>query len=190
VVTTAVESFGGVDILINNAGVCIAAALEDLTMASFKETLDINLVGVMQGMQAVLPAMRARGKGSIVNISSVAGLQGGNGLGAYGASKWAVRGLTKFAALEFGLYKIRVNTVHPGPVDTPMGNPIGAPRAALDSMAKWLPLRRFAGPEEIAHASLYLASDDAGYVNGAELAVDGGWSAGDYEPALPGGPQR
>jgi 3alpha(or 20beta)-hydroxysteroid dehydrogenase len=190
VVSTALERFGGVDILVNNAGIWNVATLDVLTRANLQEMLDVNVMGVFLGMQAVLPAMRTRGRGSIVNISSVAGLKGCNSLGAYSASKFAVRGLTKAAALEFGLHRIRVNSIHPGPVDTPMSNPTGVPRSVFDAQMGYIPLQRMAGPEEIARASLFLASDEASYVNGAELAVDGGWCAGDYEKALPGGPAR
>jgi 3alpha(or 20beta)-hydroxysteroid dehydrogenase len=185
-VTLARERFGGVDVLVNNAGIWNVAALTELTRANLQEMLDVNLIGVILGMQAVFPVMCDRGGGSIVNISSVAGLQGTNGLAAYSASKWAVRGVTKVAALEFGLHRVRVNSIHPGGVDTPMSNPTAVARSIINSRVPHVPLRRIAGPEEIARASLFLASDDASYVNGAELTVDGGWHAGDYESSQPG----
>ena len=189
-VALATQQFGGVDILVNNAGIWKVAALDGLARSQLEETLQVNVVGIVLGMQAVLPAMRARGGGSIINISSTAGLHGVNGLGAYCASKWAVRGLTKVAAMELGLERIRVNSIHPGGVDTPMSNPTGVARSVLDAYMGHVPLQRIGGPDEIARASLFLASDDASYVNGAELAVDGGWFAGDYEPTQPGGPRR
>jgi len=189
-VGAATAQFGGVDILVNNAGIWKVAALDGLARAELEETLQVNVVGIVLGMQAVLPAMRARGGGSIINISSTAGLHGVNGLGAYCASKWAVRGLTKVAAMELGLHRIRVNSIHPGGVDTPMSNPTGVARSVLDGYMGHVPLQRIGGPEEIARASLFLASDEASYVNGAELAVDGGWIAGDYEATQPGGPAR
>ena len=189
-IDVAVRRFGGVDILINNAGIWRVAAIQDLRKSELLEIFEVNLIGVVLGMQAVLPAMRARGGGSIVNISSLAGLQGMNGSAAYCASKWAVRGVTKVAALEFGLHRIRVNSIHPGGVDTPMSNPTGVPRSAMNVYMQQVPLQRVAGPEEIARASMFLASDEASYVNGAELAVDGGWFAGDFEDLNPGGRKR
>jgi len=189
-VAEATQRFGGVDILVNNAGIWKVAALDGLARAELEETLQVNVVGIVLGIQAVVPAMRARGGGSIVNISSTAGLHGVNGLGAYCASKWAVRGLTKVAAMELGLHRIRVNSIHPGGVDTPMSNPTGIARSVLDGYMRHVPLQRMAGPEEIARASLFLATDEASYVNGAELAVDGGWIAGDYEATQPGAPAR
>lgn len=189
-VAAARDRFGGLDILVNNAGIWNMAALETLSKANLRDMLDVNVVGVVLGMQAVLPAMRDRRGGSIVNISSVAGLHGTNGMGAYCASKWAVRGLTKVAAMEFGPLCIRVNSIHPGGVDTPMSNPTGIGRAVLDGYMAHVPLQRIAGPEEIARASLFLASDEASYVNGAELTVDGGWIAGDYGSSQPGAPKR
>jgi 3alpha(or 20beta)-hydroxysteroid dehydrogenase len=187
-VATACARFGGVDILVNNAGIWNVATLETLKRENLQEMLDVNLFGVVLGMQAVIPSMRERGGGSIVNISSVAGLQGTNGLAAYAASKWAVRGVTKVAAMELGLHGIRVNSIHPGGVDTPMSNPNGIARSVIDGYMKHVPLRRIAGPEEIARMSLFLASDEASYVNGTELVVDGGWAAGDYEMSQPGAP--
>jgi 3alpha(or 20beta)-hydroxysteroid dehydrogenase len=186
----AAEQFGPVSVLVNNAGIWNIAALPVLTRSNLQEILDVNLLGVIFGMQAVFPVMRDRGGGSIINISSVAGLQGTNGLAAYCASKWAVRGVTKVAALEFGPHRIRVNSIQPGGVDTPMSNPAGVARSVLDGLLPHVPLQRMAGPEEIARATLFLASDDSSYVNGAELTVDGGWSAGDYEPSQPGAPPR
>lgn len=187
-VTLAGDRYGGVDALVNNAGIWNVSALPALTRSNLQEMLDVNLIGVILGMQAVFPVMRDRGGGSIINISSVAGLQGTNGLAAYCASKWAVRGVTKVAALEFGPHHIRVNSIHPGGVDTPMSNPTGVTRSVINTLLPHVPLRRIAGPDEIARTSLFLASDDASYVSGAEIAVDGGWHAGDYEPSQPGAP--
>jgi 3alpha(or 20beta)-hydroxysteroid dehydrogenase len=175
------DRFGGLDVLVNNAGIWSMAALVELRRAALQEMLDVNLVGVILGMQAVFPLMRERGGGSIINISSLAGLQGTGGMAAYCASKWAVRGVTKVAALEFGQHRIRVNSIHPGGVDTPMSNPNGIARSVMDGLVPQVPLQRVAVPEEIARVSLFLASDDASYVNGAELSVDGGWHAGNFE---------
>jgi 3alpha(or 20beta)-hydroxysteroid dehydrogenase len=187
-VSAARECSKSVDILVNNAGIWKVATLDTLKREELQEMLDINLLGVILGMQAVMPAMREGGGGSIVNISSVAGLQGTNGLTAYAASKWAVRGVTKVAAMELGPHRIRVNSIHPGGVDTPMSNPNGISRSVMNGFMKHVPLQRVAGPEEIAHMSLFLASDEASYVSGTEMVVDGGWVAGDYEMSQPGAP--
>lgn len=174
VVETVRASHGDVDVLVNNAGVWDAGTLDDLTPAAYRRVIEINQVGVFLGMREVATHMRARGTGSIVNISSNAGLKvnlpnlaGGKAL-AYVASKWAVRGMTRSAALELAPFGVRVNAIFPGPVDTAM---IGG---GHESIAAGLPLRRLATPEEIAHVALFLASDDSAYVNGAEIAADGG----------------
>jgi len=126
------------------------------------------------------PIMKKSGKGSIINISSVDGLRGCNGLTNYTASKWALRGITKCHAYELGTAGIRVNSVHPGGVDTPMGNSAGRPKEEVNQVFKRLPLGRIGDPSEIANVSLFLASDEASYITGAEIAVDGGWTAGDF----------
>ena len=177
------------DILVNNAGIWKVAALDGLARAELEDTFrSTSLNRARHAGGAAGDACSWRG--SIINISSTAGLHGVNGLGAYCASKWAVRGLTKVAAMELGLHRIRVNSIHPGGVDTPMSNPTGVARSVLDGYMGHVPLQRIGGPEEISRASLFLASDEASYVNGAELAVDGGWIAGDYEATQPGGPAR
>jgi len=177
---------GRIDVLVNNAGVMPVGTLEQMPLAQFERALSVNLVGPFLGIQAVTPAMRRQGRGAIVNISSVDGLRGANGLGAYVSSKWGVRGLTKVAALELGPHGIRVNSVHPGGVDTQMANPGGLPRDALAGHYRHVPLQRIGAPEEVARATLFLASDAASYCNGSELAVDGGAAAGFYYDALPG----
>lgn len=168
---------GRLDVLVNNAGVWDGGTLDDLTPEAYRRVIEINQVGVFLGMRAVAPHMRGRGCGSIVNISSNAGLRvnlpnlaGGKAL-AYVASKWAVRGMTRSAALELAPFGVRVNAVYPGPVDTAM---IGGGHEAI---AAGLPLRRLAAPEEIARVALFLASDESSYVNGAEIAVDGAATA-------------
>jgi 3alpha(or 20beta)-hydroxysteroid dehydrogenase len=173
VVAAAVETFGGVDVLVNNAGIHWIRLLVDEDPAELERLLRVNLVGPYLGMQAVVPAMTERGGGSIVNISSVAGLQGAYGHTAYGASKWGLRGLTKTAAIELGQQGIRVNSVHPGPIDTPM-LPVAPDDRIFDSQA----ISRAGRADEVAAAVLYLASDEAAYVTGAEIAVDGGLVAG------------
>ena len=177
VVEEVCATHGRLDVLVNNAGVWDAGTLADLTPEAYRRVIEINQVGVFLGMRAVAPHMRERGHGSIVNISSNAGLgvnlpnlAGGKAL-AYVASKWAVRGMTRSAALELAPFGVRVNALYPGPVDTAM---IGGGHAAI---AAGVPLGRLAGPDEIASVALFLASDESSYVNGAEIAVDGGATA-------------
>jgi 3alpha(or 20beta)-hydroxysteroid dehydrogenase len=174
-VALAEERFGPVDVLVNNAGILLFQALDTTERADFDRVLQVNVTGVFLGMKAVAPSMDSAGGGSIVNISSTAGLQGLPRLGAYVASKWAVRGLTKSAAIDLGHRGIRVNSVHPGGIDTPMlrGTSPDAP------FYKRLPVPRMGTPEEAARAVLFLASDESRYTTGAELAVDGGASCGD-----------
>ena len=187
-VASALERFGAIDILVNNAGLVHFTAIENFNPNDATRLLGVNLVGPMLGAKHVVGPMRTRGKGVIINISSVDGLRGCNGLSLYTASKWAVRGLTKSLAYELGASGIRVCSVHPGAVDTPMGNHRQQTGDELNANYRRVPLRRIGQPEEIAQASLFLASDAASYMTGAELAVDGGWSAGYYQPALPGCP--
>lgn len=176
VVRAATERFGGVDGLVNNAGVSTGSPLMDEPVDHFRQVLEINLTGVFLGMQAVVPAMRERGRGSIVNISSAAGLMGLALTAGYGASKWGVRGLTKVAAVELGTEKIRVNSVHPGMTYTPMTAEVGIQRG--DGNYPNTPMGRVGEAPEIASAVVFLLSDAASYMTGAELAVDGGWTAG------------
>lgn len=181
--------FGVPDVLINNAAVQRFASILESDVRDFRAVLDINLVGTFLGLKHVGGAMVRKRRGSIVNISSVDGMRGANGYAAYSASKWGVRGLTKVAALELGPRGVRVNSVHPGGVNTVMGNPTGAPLEAIDQGFGMVPLGRTGRPHEVAMASLFLASDEASYVCGAELAVDGGWTAGIYNSMLSGAPE-
>jgi 3alpha(or 20beta)-hydroxysteroid dehydrogenase len=132
--------------------------------------------------------MIARGRGSIINISSVDGMKGANSLAAYASSKWGVRGLTRVAAMELGHKGVRVNSVHPGGVDTVMSNHDNRARAEVDKAYTNVPMQRIGGPEEVAAASLFLASDDAAYMNGSEVVVDGGMIVGTYYEGFPGAP--
>ncbi len=179
---------GRIDALVNNAGVTSFAPIEELRVEEIDRVLGINLKGPMLGLKHVGPVMRQAGRGAVVNISSVDGFRGANSLSLYSASKWAVRGFTKTAALEFGPHGVRVNSIHPGGVDTTMGNPQGQTGEERNWSYGRVPLQRIGEPEEIAAASLFLCSDEASYVNGAELAVDGGWAAGYYHPYLPAAP--
>ena len=181
-------AFGGIDVLVNNAGILMFKSILETTKADYERVLGVNLVGEFLGVRSVAPGMIARGRGSIVNISSVDGMKGANSLVAYASSKWGVRGLTKVAAMELGHKGIRVNSVHPGGVDTVMSNHDGRARQDLDKTYSNVPLQRIAGPEEVAAASLFLASDDASYLNGAEVVVDGGMTTGTYYLGFPGAP--
>jgi 3alpha(or 20beta)-hydroxysteroid dehydrogenase len=182
------QRFGRIDVLVNNAAVLVWGAVDALAKQDFERALAINLTGTFLGIRAVAPLMKAQRAGSIVNISSVDGLRGANALAAYAASKWGVRGLTKVAALELGHHGVRVNSVHPGGVNTTMSNPSGAPVQEVNKAYANVPLQRVGEPDEIARATLFLASDEASYCNGSELAVDGGMAAGSYYPGLPGAP--
>ena len=187
-VATVEHDFGPIDILVNNAGILLFRSLLETTRAEFERVLEVNLVGEFLGIRAVAPGMIARGKGAIVNISSVDGMKGANGLAAYASSKWGVRGLTRVAAMELGHHGIRVNSVHPGGVDTVMTNHDGRSRDAVNERFGNIPLQRVGAPEEVAKATLFLASDDASYLAGAEIAVDGGMLTGQYYEGFPGAP--
>lgn len=186
IVAAAVQHFGKLDVLVNNAAIVHFGAAEDLRKEDAERVLAINVIGTMMGVKHAVPALKANGKGVIVNISSVDGLRGCNGLTAYTASKWAVRGITKSYAYEFGPFGIRVVSVHPGGVNTEMGNPGNEATEVVNARSfGGVPLQRIGEPEEIARVVLFVASDDASYLSGAEIAVDGGWTAGHYEPQLP-----
>lgn len=183
-----VSRLGGLHILVNNAAICIMQALLEQSESDIRNTLNVNLVSVMQGTQIAAPAIEASGGGAIVNLSSAEGLTAVNGMSAYIASKWAVRGFSKAAALELGPRGIRVNSVYPGGVFTPMANPTGLSREAFDESYKNYPAGRGADPEQIASAICFLASDDASHCMGTEIAVDGGMTAGTLADFLPGAP--
>jgi 3alpha(or 20beta)-hydroxysteroid dehydrogenase len=175
-VGSTLTEFGGLNGLVNNAGVATGQFIEHEPVEHFRSVLEINLVGVFNGIQAVIAPMRAAGGGSIVNISSSAGLFGLALTAGYGASKWGVRGLSKIAAVELAGDRIRVNSVHPGMTYTPMTAEVGIQPG--EGNYPNTPMGRVGAPEEIAGAVGYLLSDDAGYVTGAEIAVDGGWTTG------------
>jgi 3alpha(or 20beta)-hydroxysteroid dehydrogenase len=171
VVDRAERRFGSIDILVNNAGIADPAPLEEWDTARLQRTLDVNLIGVFNGIQAVVPAMKRALGGSIVNIGSVGAFHGVPRMPAYVASKWGVRGLTKSAALELGPYGIRVNAVHPGQTETPMTEGVVF---ETDGIA----LGRAGRPDDVASAVLFFASADSTFVTGSEVAVDGGQLAG------------
>jgi 3alpha(or 20beta)-hydroxysteroid dehydrogenase len=170
-VRAAEERFGRLDILVNNAGVVRVAPIVDETDDGWQHTMAVNATGVFYGMRAAIPALRRAGGGSIINIASIYGPVGAPRYVAYTASKGAVIAMTKVAALEHAHQRIRVNAICPGPVRSPMSEHEG------DASVDVTPLRRRAEPDEISSAVAFLASDDAVYVTGAELAVDGGYLA-------------
>jgi len=177
--------FGPIDILVNNAAVTGAGGVTDVTLESYLDTIAVNQLGCLLGMQSVVPSMVRAGGGSIVNVSSTSGLIAYTGSIAYVASKWAVRGMTKAAALDLASLGIRVNSIHPGPVDTPMIHPDGMDDDEFQS--RWrqvVPLARAAQPIEIARVALFLASNDSSFMTGSELAVDGGRTAGLTSPRI------
>ncbi len=171
-VATAVGEFGGVDVLVNNAGILNIGTVEDFELSEWHRILDINLTGVFLGIRAVVPVMKKAGEGSIINISSIEGMAGTVASHGYTATKFAVRGLTKSTAVELGQFGIRVNSIHPGLVKTPM-------------VADWIPedifqsaLGRIAQPKEVSNLVVYLASDESSFSTGSEFVVDGGTLAG------------
>jgi 3alpha(or 20beta)-hydroxysteroid dehydrogenase len=184
----ATTTLGPIDVLVNNAGVLMFKTLSETTKADFDRVIGINLGGAFLGTKLVGAQMIDRGRGSIVNVSSVDGMKGANGLGAYAASKWGIRGLTKVAAMEYGHRGVRVNSVHPGGIDTAMGNPYAEPKEAVNRRYTMVPLQRVGNPEEVARTSLFLASDESSYLCGAEIAVDGGMLTGQYYVGFPGAP--
>jgi 3alpha(or 20beta)-hydroxysteroid dehydrogenase len=178
IVQIAEDRFGPITVLINNAGILKYAMIESLSLEDYLAVINVNQVGCFLGMQAVIPAMKAAGGGSIVNTSSTSGFIGTVGLVAYTASKFAVRGMTKVAAMELGRFGIRVNSVHPGGIDTAM---VHLPEFGdVDTSAVFgaYPIPRVGQPEEIARLMVFLASEDSSFSTGAEFIADGGMLAG------------
>jgi len=177
-VARAEDRFGKLDVLVNNAGILRFRALEKTPLEEYELVVRINQVGPFLGMKSVIPAMRRAGGGSIVNISSLAGMHGIAGAVSYVSSKYAVRGMTKVGALELGRDGIRVNSVHPGGVETPMTRPHGE-GAPEDRVREYgTPIPRIGRPDEIANLVLWLASEKSSYCTGSEFVVDGGELAG------------
>jgi len=172
-------AFGPLQVLVNNAGVIHSAAVTEETLEGFYQVLDVNLIGAFLGTRAAVPSLTRAGGGAIINISSIAGLQGSRGLAAYCSSKWGLRGLTKTAAIELAGRGIRVNTVHPGVIDTEMLTSTG--RSSEDFLETWRPrllVPRLGTGEDVAELVVFLASDEGSYLTGAELVIDGGLLAG------------
>ena len=175
VVARTVELHGGIDVLINNAGIYIPTPLVGGDLGDYRRVIEVNQVGVYLGMRAVAPVMIERGGGSIINISSVGGLRGTGVAFGYTASKWAVRGMTKSAAVALGRYGIRVNSIHPGVIETPMlAETHMADPANIAEVSGRAPLGRIGQPGDVARLALFLASDESAYSTGSEFIVDGG----------------
>lgn len=167
------KRWGPIHVLVNNAGIDVPATpLEDLSLETYRQVINVNQVSTFLGMRSVVPSMRKAGGGSIVNISSLAGIVGAYQKIAYTASKFAIRGMTKAAALELGKYGIRVNSVHPGVIQTAMTE-----GQFPDEFVQTIPLKRKGMPEEVTNLVLFLASDESSYTTGAEFVIDGGLGA-------------
>ncbi len=176
-VTEAAELLGGpVNVLVNNAGILRFGEVDTMPLDDFDLLVKVNMRGCFLGMQAVSPGMKASRTGSIINCSSVEGLAGMASLTAYAGTKFAIRGMTKSAAVELGAFNVRVNSVHPGMIDTGMTREHGGD-LAMQWGATRVPLERVGTPEDIAPLYVYLASDESGYTTGGEFAVDGGVTA-------------
>lgn len=174
VIEKAEAAFGPVNVLVNNAGISMSKSIFDMSVEDYKKIIDINQVSVFLGIKAVLPSMQKAEGGSIVNISSMNGIVGG--AVGYTDSKFAVRGMTKAAALQVGHLGIRVNSVHPGVIETPMVTE-GDAVEQIEEFAKQIPMRRMAQSEEVTNMVLFLASSESSYSTGAEFIIDGGLTA-------------
>lgn len=177
VVNETAAKFGKIDVLVNNAGISTATPFMELTTEAWEKTMSINVTSIFLGQKYVIPHMLKAGGGSIINISSIAGLTGGSGAGPYTASKGAVRMLTKATAVDFAKQNIRANSIHPGYIETPMTVDL----FKNDQMRQWFnsetPLPRLGKPEDIAYGVLFLASDESSFITGVELPIDGGYYA-------------
>jgi 3alpha(or 20beta)-hydroxysteroid dehydrogenase len=180
-VDTVQSVFGRLDVLVNNAGILRHRLIEDMSLEECSRIIEVNLIGQWLGVKSVIAPMKAAGGGAIVNVSSTEGFIGASGLAAYSASKFGIRGLTKAAARELGEYGIRVNSVHPGAILTPMitdPDLVAAKAESADSFLRALPLSRMGNAEEVTGAVVYLASGESGYCTGTEVVVDGGMLTG------------
>ena len=188
-IESVMEHFGRLDVLVNNAGIAEPAPLADLTLESYRRVTEVNQTGVFLGMRAAVRPMTESGGGSIINISSIDGQVGMDNLTSYIASKWAVRGMTKTAAMELAPLGIRVNSIHPGFILTHMGStdevtPEEVHRRLEVYSARMAPMGRAGVPEEISRLALFLASDESSYSTGSEFVSDGGFTAGYPNPGV------
>lgn len=180
------EALGPLNVLVNNAGILHMASILDTTPEDYLRVVKVNQLSAFMGIRSVINPMKAAGSGSIINVSSIDGLHSSAGLSAYSSTKWALRGLTRSAAIELGQYAIRVNTVHPGGIFTEMGGKgVLSEEDMNQSVYKNFPIPRVGQPEEVANVTLFLATDEASYSTGTEFVADGGWFAGMRNPGMP-----
>ncbi|MBN6885685.1 NAD(P)-dependent dehydrogenase (short-subunit alcohol dehydrogenase family) [Cytobacillus horneckiae] len=177
IIAEAVKLYGKVDVLVNNAGVSSPKTIANMEMDEWNKIMDIDLNGCVIGMKYVIPEMKKAGGGSIINISSIGGIVGMAGTSPYTAAKGALRVLSKSAAVEYGKDKIRVNSVHPGIIVTPMTGPTMVEGGATPYYKTYTQLPYFGEPEDVAYGVVFLASDESRFVTGSELVIDGGWTA-------------
>lgn len=172
------QAFGGLNVLVNNAGILRWAPMHRVSLEEYLSVVGVNQVGCFLGMKAAIAPMREAGGGSIINQSSTSGLEGMAGVISYSASKFAVRGMTKTAAIELGRFGIRVNAVCPGGINTQMGNPFAQEGEELQRNYEKNPIPRIGNPDEVSGLMVYLASDESSFCTGADFVVDGGYTAG------------
>ncbi len=184
-----IKKYKKIDILVNNAGRLLFQTLLETSEKEFKEVHEVNVLGVFLGMKNIGNEMVQSKSGSIINIASSSGIEGSNGLLAYTGSKFAIRGMSKVAALELGPLGVRVNSVYPAGMNTVMGNPGNLPQEQADEAFKQFPAQRIGHPTEVANAVTFLASDESSYCMGTELLVDGGMTSGRYYFNAPGAPK-
>jgi 3alpha(or 20beta)-hydroxysteroid dehydrogenase len=177
-VRTTTEAFGKLNVLLNNAGVLMWNPMHKVSLEDYMKVITVNQVGCFLGMKAAIRPMREAGGGSIVNTASTSGLEGMAGVISYSASKFAVRGMTKTAAIELGRHGIRVNAVCPGGINTQMGNPFQQEGEDLEKAYKMNPIPRIGAPEEVAGMMVFLASDESSFCTGGDFVVDGGYTIG------------
>ncbi|QFU75212.1 glucose 1-dehydrogenase [Halioglobus maricola] len=182
----AAQKLGTLNVLVNNAAILHIASITDTTPEDYMRVVKVNQLSAFLGIRAVIPAMKEAGVGSIINISSIDGLHSQAGISAYSSTKWALRGLTRSAAIELGQYNIRVNTVHPGGIFTQMGGKGMIEEEDINkTIYSKLPIPRVGQPEEVAAVTLFLATDEASYSTGSEFVADGGWFAGQRGNGMP-----
>lgn len=176
-ITAVLQRFHKLDVLVNNAGIYHRATVEETTVESWERVMEVNVKGAFLGIRAAIPVMRRNGGGAIVNISSVSGLIGGAHSTAYNASKGALRLLTKSTAVQYAADGIRCNSVHPAPIETGMLDTVFPDEESRRARLAEIPMARFGTPDDVAYGVLYLASDEASFVTGSELVIDGGLTA-------------